>query len=194
MTKKVKETIIILVSIVVATTLLTSAVCSYTTGDTGVCSAQPIITPTSIEITTGATTTMAVTQAKVMEVMVTQKLTRTTTEVVITTESDTIPKSLGTFKITVYTPQSDSGKWGYATASGVRAQHLTTCAVDPNVIPLGSTIKVNGMTLRAVDTGSMVKGKVIDIFYDGTTDEALNWISDFGTKHTVTLIDTEWRK
>lgn len=94
-------------------------------------------------------------------------------------------KNLGSFKITVYTPGSDGGAWGYQTATGVRSQHLSTCAVDPDVIPLGSTIQINGLTLLACDTGSAVQGNVIDIFYDGSDGEACEWVSNFGTYHNV---------
>ena len=99
--------------------------------------------------------------------------------------------SPGIFKITVYTPYCDNGKWGYSTATGIKSEHLATCAVDPEVIPLGSEITVNGLTLRAVDTGSAVKGRTIDIFYDGTAAEALSWISGFGNSHEVSLKATK---
>lgn len=89
------------------------------------------------------------------------------------------------YKITVYTPYSDNGKWGYLTATGVKSEHLTTCAVDPKVIPLGSAVEVNGLILKAVDTGSAVKGKVIDIFYDGTNKQASQWLKSFGTNHYI---------
>lgn len=98
-------------------------------------------------------------------------------------------KNLGSFKITVYTPYCDGGVWGYQTATGVKSRHLKTCAVDPKVIPLGSEIKVNGLKLKAVDTGSAVKGNKIDIFYDGTKKEAEYWVEkEFGTKHNVYVV------
>lgn len=53
------------------------------------------------------------------------------------------------------------------TASGRRVTPYVSCAVDPDVIPLGSTIMVeyNGemVYLRADDTGPAVKGDHIDI-------------------------------
>lgn len=94
-------------------------------------------------------------------------------------------KNLGNFKITVYTPGSDGGAWGYQTATGVRSRHLSTCAVDPDIIPLGSTIQIDGLTLLACDTGSAVQGNVIDIFYDGSDGEACEWVNNFGTYHNV---------
>lgn len=107
---------------------------------------------------------------------------KTTRKAMVTSSDGT---NLGQFKITVYTPGSDGGVWGYQTATGVRSKHLQTCAVDPDVIPLGSTIEVNGLTLLACDTGSAVQGNVIDIFYDGSDSEACQWVSDFGTYHNV---------
>lgn len=100
-----------------------------------------------------------------------------------------VETSLGYFKITVYCPSSDGGRWGYNTSTGVRSSHLKTCAVDPNVIPLGSTIKVGDLVLEAIDTGSEVNGNVVDIFYDGTESEALSWIREFGTRHEVYIIE-----
>ena len=85
-------------------------------------------------------------------------------------------ESLGTYRITVYTPHCDGGVWGYATATGARSEHLATCAVDPSVIPLGTVLEVGGLRVTAVDTGSAVKGKVIDVFYDGRTKDALGWL------------------
>lgn len=57
------------------------------------------------------------------------------------------------------------------TASGRRVTPYVSCAVDPDVIPLGSTIMIayNGeiVYLRADDTGSTVKGNHIDIAVSG---------------------------
>lgn len=67
------------------------------------------------------------------------------------------------------------------TASGRRVTPYVSCAVDPDVIPLGSTILVEyngGMVyLRADDTGTAVKGNHIDIAVQGH-QEAL----ELGTK------------
>ena len=124
-----------------------------------------------------------------------EETTTTTTKPIVTLEERTKPdkqsnsKDLGRFKITVYTPYCDDGIWGYQTATGVKSRHLKTCAVDPRVIPLGSEIEVNGLKLKAVDTGSAVKGNKIDIFYDGTKKEAKRWVEkEFGTKHNVYIV------
>lgn len=60
------------------------------------------------------------------------------------------------------------------TASGRRVTPYVSCAVDPDVIPLGSTIMVEyngGMVyLRADDTGTAVKGNHIDIAVKGHSE------------------------
>jgi 3D (Asp-Asp-Asp) domain-containing protein len=58
---------------------------------------------------------------------------------------------------------------GHITATGTHVRDGWTCAVDPNVIPLGSTIEVrfaNGTTheYKAVDTGSAIRDAHIDIY------------------------------
>lgn len=57
------------------------------------------------------------------------------------------------------------------TASGRRVTPYVSCAVDPDVIPLGSTIMIeyNGemVYLRADDTGGAVNGNHIDIAVSG---------------------------
>ena len=57
------------------------------------------------------------------------------------------------------------------TASGRRVTPYVSCAVDPNVIPLGSTVMLehNGemVYLRADDTGGSIKGNRLDIAVKG---------------------------
>lgn len=63
------------------------------------------------------------------------------------------------------------------TASGRRVTPYVSCAVDPDVIPVGSTIMIeyNGemVYLRADDTGSAIRGNRLDIAVPGH-QEALN--------------------
>lgn len=49
-----------------------------------------------------------------------------------------------------------------------------TIAVDPDVIPLGSKVVLNGQEYVAEDTGSGVKGNHIDIYFD-SHEAALDW-------------------
>lgn len=61
------------------------------------------------------------------------------------------------FEATAYTG-------GGRTASGTRAR-VGEIAVDPRVIPLGTTVYVEGFgPLRAEDTGGAIKGHIIDIY------------------------------
>ena len=97
------------------------------------------------------------------------------------------------YRITCYTPNSDGGVWGYATSTGVRSKHLATCAVDPSVIPLGSTVIVYGnngevLELLACDVGSGVKGKHIDVFFDGDEADCRAWLDAFGEMQAAEII------
>lgn len=67
------------------------------------------------------------------------------------------------------------------TYSGVRAEEGRTVAVDPKVIPLGSTVYIEGVGIRrAEDTGSAIKGSKIDVFMNDVTEART-----FGVKRNV---------
>ena len=68
------------------------------------------------------------------------------------------------------------GKWADGiTASGTKVTAKRTIAVDSNLIPLGSKVEIEGLgTYIAEDTGSTIKGKIIDIYFD-THEEALKF-------------------
>lgn len=71
---------------------------------------------------------------------------------------------IGECTITAYCPcEQCCGRW----ADGVTASGLPAgpgiVAVDPDVIPLGSTVIIDGMKYLAADTGSGVTGNHIDI-------------------------------
>lgn len=75
--------------------------------------------------------------------------------------------SLGQFKITFYWPGED--EYGSMTATGVTAKEGRTIAVDPNIIPYGSEIRIgNDPTVYiAQDTGSALIGnKTIDVYVE----------------------------
>lgn len=75
-------------------------------------------------------------------------------------------QSLGSFRITHYCNcYLCCGSWaGGATASGTMPTPGRTIAVDPNVIPLGTRVIINGQVYVAEDTGSAIKGNKIDIY------------------------------
>ena len=108
------------------------------------------------------------------------------------TSNPYLAKNLGVFSLTFYTPYEDS--YGYRTSTGVRSQHLKTCAVDPRVIPYGSVIQITGnngkvLTLKAVDCGGGIKGNKIDIFFDGGQREGYAFMEEFGEIHSVYLLE-----
>ena len=68
---------------------------------------------------------------------------------------------------------NDGLNFGY-TFSGAKAESNKTISVDPTVIPLGSTVYIEGLGIRvAQDTGGAIKGNRIDIYYD-THQEAID--------------------
>jgi len=86
-------------------------------------------------------------------------------------------ESLGEYKITHYCscpiccgewgenrPVDESGEEIVVTASGEKAEAGKTIAVDPDVIPLGSTVYINGQEYIAQDVGGAIQGNRIDIY------------------------------
>lgn len=75
------------------------------------------------------------------------------------------------------------------TYSGIKAKEGRTIAVDPNVIPLGSTVFIEGIGIRkAEDIGSAIRGSRIDVFMND-----LGQAQEFGVKKNVKvyLLDRE---
>lgn len=90
-------------------------------------------------------------------------------------------ESIGEFKVTAYCScEKCCGAWAenrpngvVYTASGEKAEAGKTIAVDTSVIPFGTEVKIGDVIYTAQDTGSAVKGNVIDVYYD-SHEEALN--------------------
>lgn len=106
-------------------------------------------------------------------VISTEKNTATETATEPPTETTTERFTEMTVTATAYCPcEKCCGKWakdrsdGIKTASGAYARSNHTIAVDPSVIPFGTTIIINGIEYIAEDTGGAVKGKMIDIYFD----------------------------
>ena len=79
-------------------------------------------------------------------------------------------KNIGEFKITYYWPGEDS--YGTATSTGAVATEGRTVAVDPEIIPYGTEIMIDGHIYIAEDTGSALKGnRTIDIFVNSPKEE-----------------------
>ena len=93
-------------------------------------------------------------------------------------------KSMGRFKLTGYCACAYCcGKTDGITSTGVKAKAGRTIAVDPRVIPYGSTVIINGKTYIAEDCGGAIKNNKIDIFFN-THQEALEW----GVKYAEVFI------
>ena len=60
------------------------------------------------------------------------------------------------------------------TSTGTKPTPGRTIAVDPNVIPYGAEVIIDGHTYIAEDCGGAIKGNRIDILF-ATHDEALSW-------------------
>lgn len=92
-----------------------------------------------------------------------------------TVSSNNSGTNLGQFKISAYCACAKCcGKSDGITATGVKATANRTIAVDPNVIPLGSKVKIGDRIYVAEDTGGGIKGNRIDMYFP-THQEALNW-------------------
>lgn len=73
-------------------------------------------------------------------------------------------KYIGTFRISHYCPCSTCNGGYSGTASGAPLTPWVSIAVDPSVIPLGSTVYIDGYgEFKAHDTGSAIKGNRIDV-------------------------------
>lgn len=82
---------------------------------------------------------------------------------------------------TAYSPRKDYGR--ALTASGMVAARntngISTVAVDPRVIPLGTKLYIEGYGYAvAADTGLAIKGNKVDLFFN-TLTEARSW----GARH-----------
>lgn len=81
---------------------------------------------------------------------------------------------LGEFEVTGYC--SCSKCCGYKATKLTKMETVPkssyTVAVDPDVIPLGSKIEIDGTVYLAEDTGKRIKGNIVDIYFD-THEEAL---------------------
>ena len=96
---------------------------------------------------------------------------------------------LGAFRITGYCPcETCCGEWAknrpilgdreiVLTSCGAIAREGITVSADPDVIPLGSKLYIEGYGVRVTqDTGSAVKGRVIDLYFDRHEDAMINGV------------------
>ena len=78
-------------------------------------------------------------------------------------------------ELTAYFPcEKCCGRWaGGCTATGTVPTAGRTVGVDPEVIPLGATVYIDGQAYQAEDTGAFT-GNIIDIYMD-SHEEALRF-------------------
>lgn len=83
---------------------------------------------------------------------------------------------IGVFEVTAYCPCGQCcGAWADGIVyTGGYATEGQTIAVDPDVIPLGSVVEINGRQYIAEDIGAGINGKEIDLFFCSHED-AWNW-------------------
>ena len=62
---------------------------------------------------------------------------------------------------------------GY-TATGAKATQGVTIATDPDVIPMGTEVEIDGHIYIAQDVGGAISGNRIDLYFDSHED-ALQW-------------------
>jgi len=92
--------------------------------------------------------------------------------------------SMGEFEATAYTLAEGNGDG--VTSVGVVPKPNRTIAVDPDVIPYGSKVIVNGQDYIAEDTGGDIQGKRLDIFMSNR-EQALN----FGRRKVEIIYQTK---
>ena len=91
-------------------------------------------------------------------------------------------ESLGTYRLTAYCScEKCCGVWAKnrpnGEVRGASGELLTagySIAVDPNVIPYGTEVIINGHTYKAQDCGGAIKNKRIDVYFD-SHEEALQF-------------------
>ena len=80
------------------------------------------------------------------------------------------------FTVTAYCPcEKCCGEYanGY-TATGEKAIQGVTIAADPDVLPMGTEIELDGHTYTVQDTGGAISGNRLDLYFDSHED-ALQW-------------------
>jgi 3D (Asp-Asp-Asp) domain-containing protein len=76
-------------------------------------------------------------------------------------------------RLTAYWCGQDPDTSRFKSSTGYTLKSGRTCAVDPKIIPYGSTVVIDGKEFKAIDTGTAVVAKkashgklpVVDLFY-----------------------------
>ena len=91
------------------------------------------------------------------------------------TDTSTPGVSSGSTALSTLTMQSTAYTGGTLTATGTKPVYnpggISTIAVDPSVIPLGSKVYVSGYGIAiAADTGGAINGNIIDLYFNSEAD------------------------
>lgn len=161
--KKIDDAIIVVIGLLIAVTVVVGAYKSQSVGATTI---EPTPTLPYIEEPTELETFLSCVEP--------------TTEAITEPEIESI--SLGTFKVTAYCScKSCCGSWAtnrpngivYGASGNVLIPNYSI-AVDPDVIPYGTVVYIDGLPYVAHDCGGSIKGNSIDL-YMSSHEEALNW-------------------
>jgi 3D (Asp-Asp-Asp) domain-containing protein len=109
-------------------------------------------------------------------------------------------ESMGEFKLTAYCscakcctekwannrPKDENGNEIVIGASGEVLEAGKSIAVDPKVIPYGTTVLINGNEYIAQDCGGAIKKKRIDVYFDNHKDAL-----EFGVQYAEIFIRRE---
>lgn len=114
-------------------------------------------------------------------------------------EVEEVIESLGEFKLTAYCscekccdrwaknrPVDENGNEIVIGASGFILEAGKSIAVDPKVIPYGTTVLINGNEYIAQDCGGAIKKKRIDVYFDNHQDAL-----EFGVQYAEIFIRRE---
>lgn len=101
------------------------------------------------------------------------------------------PVSLGEYKLTAYCSCSKCcGKWADNRPDGIVYGSIGkeliagySIAVDPDVIPYGTVVIINGQEYEAMDCGGAIKDNRIDVYFSDH-DEAL----EFGVQYAEVFL------
>jgi 3D (Asp-Asp-Asp) domain-containing protein len=93
-------------------------------------------------------------------------------------------------RLTAYWVGQDPDTSRFKSSTGYTLKSGKSCAVDPRIIPYGSTVIVEGKEFKAIDTGSAVVAKkasggklpIVDLFFK-TEKQALLALNNM-PKHT----------
>ncbi len=130
------------------------------------------ITPNGEEETTQVTSTTILTTAAVT--------TKYITSTAPTTEEETTQPTYYTMTVIVSAycnekyPHICNNGYPYITATGTQPKVGRTIAVDPDMIPLGTKVEIDGIIYIAEDTGGSIIGNRIDLLLE-THEQALQW-------------------